>query len=135
MPRMYRAMKADGNSPKIANSATGLGVRVVKDTYPDENGNVGPDSGGMSVSPTLESLPPMLVPRRLEHRVPEADAPDSVVCWVLGDGPFADGAVTEDLNFKKDKPHHGEVVPSRQMTLGDFQASLARTKEMWTNGE
>lgn len=128
-------MKADGDKPRIGNSASSLGVRVGRDTFPDQDGNVGPDSGGMSVAPTLESLPPMFVPRRLESQVPAADGPKNVVCWVMGEGPFEDGPVTEDLILKVDGPTHGELLAARLMTLKDYQTSIARTQGVWTNGE
>ena len=80
MPRAYRTMKAEGESPRpvIGDSATKLGVREA-DLAADERGNAEPGKGGMSVVSSIAGLrsrvakqlfPPKMVPQRLNDSGP-----------------------------------------------------------------
>ena len=102
MPLVFRSMFADrtGLAPRIANDSKSLGVRVEGETNgpPDiavQEGMVKPGREGMSVSPSPETLPFFLIPRRFESvlferpGVPKGN--NALVCWKSGVGPFEDG--------------------------------------------
>jgi hypothetical protein len=59
MALVYRSMHAaDDGEPLVHPSAKGLGVRLGIDLDADENGNVAPEGLGMSVRPSIDSIPP-----------------------------------------------------------------------------
>ena len=93
MPLVYRVMKqGEDGKPLVGHSATSLGVRVPTDIRPDLARNVGPGTGGMSVSPSLAQLPALLVPTRLRHLVRGAKAwGGKLRIWKMGSGPFVAG--------------------------------------------
>jgi len=71
MPLVIRSMFVDGAMPKVGAARGCLGVRPGVDIKPDTDGKVHPQSGkGMSVSPSIEDLPPLLIPLRLAARYP-----------------------------------------------------------------
>jgi hypothetical protein len=133
MPKIYRVMKETDGKPTIGASATGLGVRVNKDIHPDDTGRVHPETGGMSVSPSLKDLPIQLIPRRLRHLVPRAAGSNSHRVWKMGEGPFAPAEVAPNLELRPDplKTRHGFIEPSRIVSIDDFQTSLAATQDEW----
>ena len=137
MPLIFRVMKkAQDDKPMIGPSATSLGVRVPKDIQPDKSGNVVPNTGGMSVSPALISLPALLVPRRLRHLVPGAQATGSNLCiWRMGSGPFEASQVAPGLALRPDKPNHGTVQPDKPMPLHEYQDALVATRSQWVIDE
>jgi hypothetical protein len=49
----------------------------------------------------------------------------------MGDGPFVNGPMTEDLSLHVTSPKHGEVEPSREMILAAYQLALANTRDAW----
>jgi hypothetical protein len=60
MPSFYRVMRrAAQGGPEVGQGATKLGVRIPRDIEPAEDGTVSPGIGGMSVSPSIETLPPL----------------------------------------------------------------------------
>src|SRR5258707_6859912 len=105
MPLIWRGMKMDEDGPAIGRGALLLGVRIGPDENddinPDGDGCVQPERGGMSVSPSVEALPPHRLPRRLlkkyPERFPEASAPNGVHCWSMGEGAFVAGRVADRL--------------------------------------
>ena len=78
MPKIYRIMKKEEQQdyPKIGDSSVDLGVRIPTDIQPDAQGNVHPNTGGMSVSPSfdilIKRLPARMVPVRFRNIVPGA---------------------------------------------------------------
>jgi hypothetical protein len=46
--------------------------------------------------------------------------------WVIDDAELP-----RELSFRRDKPTHGLVEPSVEMTLAEFQAALASTRDRW----
>lgn len=147
MPRIYRAMRADGDSPMVGHTQNDtLGVReITVDANGREVGDVRPVgglvqpcTGGMSVSPSTQALPPHLIPKRLRtHGYPDArrgsTLPDTFP-WRMGDGRFSDGALCECLQLRIDAqdPEHGFVEPDREMTLTDYRAAVEVTRPSWT---
>jgi hypothetical protein len=79
-----------------------------------------PGQGGMSVAPN----DPADLPR---HRRPASlgGIGRDPVWYIEADdlGP--------DLVFRQDRPSHGLIEPKRAMTLDEFQAALARSRQFW----
>jgi hypothetical protein len=146
MPLIWRGMKIDGNRPQVGRGAIVLGVRIGPgehdDVNPDGDGFVHPNEGGMSVSPTLEALPPHRLPRRLQkkypERFPEATAPNGVHCWWMGEGAFAPARVANHLHLRPDLDNperHGLVEPDDRMKVEDYEAALGATCDQWQRWE
>jgi len=131
--------------PAIGSTGTSLGIRFPDpehpearfDIVPDSSGMVHPNSGGMSVSPSIASLPVHAIPRRLKSHYREARGSDTIRIWRIGDGPFADGLVSERLTHRVDPDNakHGFVEPAILMQAADFVAAIHATREMWTDAE
>jgi len=53
--------------------------------------------------------------------------------WQVGEGPFVDGPVAPGLRLRVDprSSRHGFIEPDREMTLDDYQAALAATRDLW----
>lgn len=130
MPLIYRAMLRDGEHPAVGPSRKMLGVEIPGDIA-EQLGEVRPNQGGMSVSPTWRDLPRHRVPRRLKHLAPKASGSNAYECWRLGDGPFEAGVVAEGVSLRPDRPGHGLVEPSRAMPAQDYQRYLATTRDLW----
>lgn len=141
MPRMYRTMRADPEGkPVVENTGKGLGVRVapvngVADVDLDADGQVMLNGKGMSVAPSWRSLPPFLRPRRLKELCPGSRGNDDLRCFVMGEGPFEDSIINDDLTLETDSPTHGVVAPRALVSAQDYQAHLAATRNAWTVDE
>ncbi len=146
MPLIWRGMKIDGDAPEIGRGPLHLGVRVGPgendDINPDGDGCVHPGRGGMSVSPSVDALPPHRLSRRLHNaypdRFPDASAPNNVRCWSMGKGAFAEDQVAERLSLRldpDDPERHGFVEPDAKMNLVDYEAALAATRDQWQRWE
>jgi hypothetical protein len=115
----------------------GLGVRGVPvngkaDVDLDWEGKVILNQRGMSVVPAWRDLPTHLIPRRLKPRFPgAAGKKDDIYCFTIGEGPFSDGPLATGLDLVVDSPEHGNVVPHASVTLDQFQADLANTRDRW----
>src|SRR5436305_1173869 len=81
MPRIYRSMRIEGGKPALGRGGASLGIRPGFDLPVDEDNEVRPSTGGMSVAPTLSDLPEFLVPKRLRGLVPRARGKDSRFVW------------------------------------------------------
>ncbi len=135
-------MLADGDKPKIGDTATTLGVRVPPNPKPDipvdDRGMVRPNTEGMSVSPAISWLPPHRIPRRLRTTYPEAKGSNNLVCWRMGEGPFEAGPLAADLFLRLDpvRPtEHAFVEPDREMALTAYRNALSATQEQWVRDE
>src|SRR4051812_7988012 len=98
MPLIFRAMLADGDMPKIGPSAKLLGVRVAPQKPADipvsAQGTVLPRTEGMSVAPSIGKLPHHRIPVRLRSRFPRATGDPKLICWKMGEGPFAEAQIS-----------------------------------------
>jgi len=148
MPTIYRSMLADRDRPIIGNAATALGVRLPPDPKPDvsvnADGTVSPRTGGMSVAPSWRHLPVWRIPRRLSTKfldargIQGASGSNNLVCWRLGEGPFAEAPIGDRLLFRPDPDRpdsHGFVEPLAQLPLTEYQAALANTRDQWQRDE
>jgi hypothetical protein len=134
MAKVYRAMKASGDGyPETGSSARTLGVRP--SDLPIVDGVVKPGTGGMSVSPSLPTLPPQWVPKRLAHLREGAIGPDSNRVWSHGIGPFVAGEIAPHLLLRPDSATHGLVEPSREMPFDGYQAAIHSTRMDWRMDE
>jgi len=137
MPEIWRGMKTDGELPELGSSASCLGVRIGNEDNDDisaANGEVQPGQGGMSVSPTAESIPPHRIPRRLRQQYRKAIGTNNHSLWRMGEGAFVASPVTDSLLLRPDpdKPScHGFVEPSATMTIADYVAAICATRELW----
>lgn len=134
--KVFRAMKLDvsGNAPLVEASARGLGVRP-RDLAPCKLGLAHPNRGGMSVAPRLIDLPPWRVPERLGHLVEGASGPDSDRVWVLGEGAFSTGPLSQGLALRVTSMTHGVIEPDEQRPFTQYEAHLAATASQWAVGE
>jgi hypothetical protein len=130
MPLIYRGMIRDGDHPAIGNSKKMLGVEVPGDVA-EQDGEVRPGRGGMSVAPTWKALPMHRVPRRLKHLSPKATGSNRYECWKMGDGPFVSGPIAEGLNLRPDKPYHAVIEPASPMATQAYRDHLAATRDLW----
>ena len=139
MPKIYRTMLDDGGKPKVGSKSKMLGVRIAPNPHPDipvdVHGNVHPATGGMSVAPEWKKLPWHLIPRRLH---PKGRGGNDLICWRFSDGEFDKDALNAALALRPDPggpAKHGFVEPSHVMTIGEYQAALAATRDDWIQDE
>jgi hypothetical protein len=99
----------ENGRPEVGRAGNLLGVRVGPgpgDDIPEKDGYVEAGTGGMSVSPTLDTLPPHRIPRRLRQKYPErfpdATGSNALHCWFLGDGGFVAGPLADHLALRPD---------------------------------
>jgi hypothetical protein len=139
-------MLIQGEFPQVAPDKKALGVLIgpspQDDLDADDQGNVHPGAGGMSVAPTVDLLPMHRVPRRLRtkypDRFPKAVGSDRYQCWWMGDGPFVAGRVAARLVLRPDpvRPkEHGFVEPDQTMNWSEYEAALAATRDQWRRWE
>jgi len=122
--------------PVVENSNQGLGVRSdptdnCVDIKLDSDGFVVLDGRGMSVMSGWRKLPGILIPSRLRDKCQKARGDDQVLCFAMGEGPFEDSPVTDQLELRKDKEHHGCIVPVASVLLSEFESKLAGTRLNW----
>jgi hypothetical protein len=131
---------ADGR-PEVGPAGNLLGVRVgtaATDDIAEENGCVQPGTGGMSVSPSLETLPPHRIPRRLQSKFPAAIGSNQLHCWFMGEGAFVADRIAEHLVLRPDPEapdRHGFVEPERKMTVAEYEAAITSTRDQWKRWE
>ena len=116
---IFRGTTEEKGEPKVGDSARTLGVRPNRDIPVDTNGNVHPNTDGVSVSPSPQDLPP--------HRKPiEFGGTGKDPVWKLD---VAD--LGNDLQHVPDKPGHGTIQPKQSMPLSKYQTALANLKSKW----
>ncbi len=115
-------MKSDGAQPRLAASASGLGVRNPHDIPVDGAGNVAPETGGLSVTPEHYRL----MPRRLLH--PDFGGTGRMPLWHLDSGTLA-----SELSYRRDRDDHALVEPAVSMSFKDFEALIAATRPTWVH--
>ncbi|MFT4173775.1 MAG: RHS repeat-associated core domain-containing protein [Rhodocyclaceae bacterium] len=119
LEKIARGMVDDDGSPKVGPSARELGARPGTDIKVDSNGNVHPNSGGISVAPNPDSLP--------RHRKPpEFGGIGKDPVWEIDTSDLGN-----DLKHVPDSPFHGTIQPRRTMSLEEYQEALASTKDKW----
>lgn len=118
---IYRGMRKhwDGR-PLVVGTKNGLGVRSDDDIFPDEDGRVEPDSGGMSVCFVPEAVPP--------YRRPPSFGGDSEQnsMWELDESELPDGLVCRATSQT-----HAMLEPAWEMDLREYEELLAETRDLW----
>jgi len=105
-------MKIDADGlPMVGNRFGMLGVRTPKDIAVDTNGQVHPESGGLSVERDIEDVPFDPSPKFRIFEAPR-ELPESLV-------------------FREDKPGHVNSEPATTCTIEEFQRALASTRADW----
>ncbi len=94
-----------------------------------------PNTGGMSVAPSISALPHTLIPKRHKALFPGASGSNQRKVFRMGDGSFSPSGIGPDLRLEPDSRTHGNIEPARAMPLEAFQAALATTRDSWTIGE
>ena len=126
---LFRGMvPAEDGKPALGRSAKHLGVRLSIDIAPDANGDVHPETGGMSVSPgSVLNVP--------NHRRPRAMGYGSTGSNLLRIYAIAACRVDRgELSLRLDpvRPKkHGFVEPRLAMPASDYENALHGTKEDW----
>jgi hypothetical protein len=145
MPKVYRTMFEQEGKPRVGTEWCELGVRppgrfrpdgspALADVDVDAGGNVLRNAKGMSVFRSLNDLPRLfrrLVPIHLANRVRGAAGPSGTRIWSIGQGTFASGPLTADLELHESGTEHGTVCPARVMPLASLQKALAGTRDDW----
>lgn len=125
--KLYRSMTPEGDGlPQVGRSARALGVRTSNEsTNPDVTASdaaeiIQPGTGGMSAAPDAPAnLPPL-------RRPPVLGGKGKDPVWELDAtnlGP--------DLLVRPDGATHVLIEPARPMTLAEFEAALAATRDKW----
>lgn len=114
--------------PLVKRSARGLGVRTPLEAGSNEpdvtvsvpEDTVQPKQGGMSTAPNdPKNLPPFRRPTTLGGR-----SKDPV--WEI-DSEY----LGPNLQLRQDSPTHAIIEPARPMTLAEYEAALAATRDRW----
>ncbi len=133
-------MSAEDGFPEVGTASNMLGARVSVDISPDNDGNVHPNTGGISVARSINDLLPHLIPKRLRDHFEDAAGNSNRFVWSMGEGEFSEGVAAKDL-FLRRKPEsvHGKVQglvePASMMLLERYQSALAATRPHWTVDE
>ncbi len=143
----FRGMAEDNGKPKLGRSARLLGVRpeididieqIPRDCL-DEQGYLLPktqhnslgelvtvaikNSKGMSVSLSIEGLPPFRKPAIFGGTGKD-------LLWQI-----SDRKITGDLEAVQDSPTHVSILPRATMLLDKYEAALANTQDDWEKVE
>ncbi len=113
---VYRRMKTQSDGqPEPGMSMRTLGIRA-RDLHPRIDGTVDPQQGGLSVSPTIETLP-----RAANIKADPIFELDT-------------NNLSEELAYREDpyKPgEHGFIEPTYPMKYEYYQRLLHRSRELW----
>jgi hypothetical protein len=125
MLTLYRTMKKDAQGqPRCGVTSSMLGARP-QDLRPDEQGNVGPGRGGISVAPAPEKLRPQFRPLRFPG------GQSKLPLFAIEEARLA-----PDLAYDPDQgdraSDHGEIAASRQMLTSAYQAALVASHPSWS---
>jgi hypothetical protein len=116
MPTIYRAMIAAADDhPQTGVRKRTLGVvdsGESADVIPDDDGNVHPDNGGMSVAPRRRDIHGYRAKRDPVWRFDTERLPGT-------------------LQYRRDARSHGVIEPAESMPLETYRETLAETREDW----
>ncbi|WP_456238716.1 Tse2 family ADP-ribosyltransferase toxin [Paraburkholderia antibiotica] len=114
-------MKTGSDGLPVAEpTARGLGARPDVDIPVGSDGMVHPGTGGISVAPgSAANLPP--------HRRPASMGGTGKDCACM----LNTTSLPDSLKYVQDSASHGTIQPSTSMSLSDYQAALASTRDKW----
>ena len=107
-------MTQDGASPQVGASPRTLGARPTSDIPVDVHGNVHPNTGGVSVAPSVDKLP-------LHRRPPRTWRDRQGSVWKMNTADLG-----SELVHVPDSPGHGTIQPSRPMPLSKFSSRIGK---------
>jgi hypothetical protein len=120
MPLLYRSMPVAEDGFPVTDWR-GVGIREDHDIFIDEERDVHPGSGGMSVFVDPMAAPPF-------RRPPSLGGDSKHPMWSISSDDLG-----EDLEFVQDGgSKHGAVEPITTMSLTSYLDALAETREGWT---
>lgn len=132
MTKLYRDMEeSEDGYPVIGFNSKRLGVRIkgvtvgeegVFDITPDENGDVHPETEGMSVTPPC-------IQKNINRNFLRRIQRKQTVLWELEE----EALLELGLKFRLDPkdPKHGFIEPANKMAAADFSSRIQRTREQW----
>ena len=132
MPQNYRAMKEDNGKPLTGQGSNTLGVRPDTDIVVQPDGTVHPDTGEISVAPSLYDLPSFKIPKRLHERMIGRKKPtgsNDLHIWKMGNGTFTDAPLALHLALRVDDPEHGLIEPDAVMPFDEYENALYATRD------
>lgn len=138
MPKTYRVMLEADAKPRVGEASNMLGARPNVD-IPIRDGQVFPETGGLSVNGCPCSIPPTIAPRGLRTIVPGAKNTnsDGRRLWSLGTGLFTDSGVAEHLRLRLreasevELSQKGFVEPEQETSFNNYQQAIADTQVRW----
>ena len=137
-PLVYRSMFEEEGKPQVGQRSSTLGVLPDIDITAQSDGTVQPNTGRMSVAPSLLKLPYSMIPKRLKHLLPNGEGAkggNNLRVWKRGTGAFADAPLAPKLALRVDSPKHGLVEPDAVMPFAEYEAALQNTRNDWEDGE
>jgi hypothetical protein len=136
MSSIIRSMLRDIDGPIVGSDSNMLGVRIPPhpqaDVHPDSAGNVHARGGGLSVNEDWKRMHLNHIPARFSNIVKKARGSDKKSLWRLGEVPFSNGQITEELELRITGANHGLIEPAKSMQIGEFQQRLGETKPLWS---
>jgi hypothetical protein len=117
--------------PKVGTESCCLGVRP-KEIDVDPDGMTEPGRRkGMSVSPSIDAIPPLLVPPQYANIVEGPGGKKSHRVWTMGQGEFMDGPFAAGLRLCCTSHRHGVAEPECRMHHEEYAQALANTQTDW----
>lgn len=137
MPRVVRPMLSESDGlPVVGRRSKCLGIREPPDRFADVDvdatGYVLVNRKGLSVVDDWRRLPGHLIPEHLDDGFNGACGKHMRI-FVHGDHGFDEGPVSTTLQLlhKLGSTTAGVVAPIVSLTLSEFQADLAATRDEW----
>ena len=126
---LFRVMQpAKDRLPQVGPSSRKLGVRVPDDIEADSNGDVGPGTGGLSVTPSsMWDLPHHRRPRGMGQG---ASGPPNDCVYGIEEDELRPHPLVVRPDLHSHRPH-AFIEPSWRMQLTVYEAALANTRNSW----
>lgn len=130
------------DKPRVGEEPNMLGARPGTD-IPVQDGQVSPETGGLSVNGCPCSIPPTVGPRLLRGIIPGAKNTnsDGRRLWSSGTGDFVSSEFAEHLRLRpreSEEVEHrqkGFIEPEQEATFVDYQQAIADTRSCWNLDE
>ena len=127
---IYRAMMEENGMPRLAASATSLGIRKGKDIVADQVDRVHRPAfqprgkNGLSCSRTIESLPGFALP------VEWGGSNAKTVVWRINKADLGAELIAQD-DAEPGKNRHISIGPAATMAYDDFVRAIEATRAKW----
>jgi hypothetical protein len=127
MPKVFRVMKRDQDGlPAVAPASNALGVRAGIDIDLDQQINAIPNDKGMSVFASWKDISPRRIPKRLGGQ-----GSNGTAVFTFGSGTFQQAVFANRLELLPDSTTHGVIRPMHLVSLTQYEADLAATRNEW----